>query len=280
MQHSTDTITTPDGLALFAQAWEPDSAPRGVVLLVHGIAEHGGRYRHVAAYLVERGYTVCVVDHRGHGQSGGERIFIRHFDQYVDDLRLYFERVRAAHPDAPLFLYGHSMGSIIALLFALRYQDDLTGLIVTGTALDLPIKLPPVMMRAAGWFGKVAPRAAVIPAIDLTGLSRDPQVGADYRADPLVTVGRLLLGWSLAMERAVREATARLPELRLPILALHGGDDPITLPGGAEIVRERAGSDDLTVKVYPGLRHEIHHEPERAQVWGDIAAWLDAHCSM
>lgn len=276
MQRTTQTITTPDGLALFSQAWLPDDAPRAVVLLVHGVGEHSDRYQHVAAHLVGRGYAVYAIDHRGHGRSDGDRAFIRDFQQYVDDLRLLFEQIRAEQPGAPVFIYGHSMGSIIALLFALRYQNELAGVITTGTALRLPINLPPVLAYPVMWLAKLAGRAPVIPPIELGGLSRDPQVIDAYTADPLVYSGRMRLGWSVALVRGASEVEQRLPELCLPIIALHGADDPITLPASADIVRERAGSDDLTVRVYPGLRHEIHHEPEQGQVLDEIAAWLDA----
>lgn len=277
MQHSTQTRTTPDGIALFTQAWQPESAPRADVLLAHGVGEHSDRFQHVAAHLVERGYAIFTLDHRGHGRSHGERASIQKFDAYVSDLRLVFEQMQAAHPDTSHFLYGHSMGAIIALAFALRYQSELAGLITTGTALRLPMSLPPILNRPAAWLARIAGNAALVPAIELAGLSRDPQVIAAYKADPMVYSGRMRIGWSVAMVEAVREVERRLPELRLPYLALHGADDPITLPAGVEVVRERAGSDDLTVRVYPGLRHEIHNEPEQAEVLNDIAAWLDAH---
>lgn len=277
MRHSTHTITAPDGLALFTQAWQPDAAPRALVLLVHGFGEHSDRYQHVAAHLVERGYAVFALDHRGHGRSGGERVSIRDFDEYVSDLRLVFEQMRAAHPDAPRFVYGHSMGSIIALAFALRHQSELSGLITSGTALRLPVGLPAILNRPAAWLARIAGGATLVPALELSGLSRDPQVIAAYEADPLVHHGRMRLDWSIAMARAVAEVEQRLPALRLPYLALHGADDPITLPAGADVVRERAGSDDVTVRMYPGLRHEVHNEPEQGQVLDDIVAWLDAH---
>lgn len=276
-QHLTGTITTADGLRLFTQAWLPPGAPRAVVLLAHGVGEHSSRYSHVAAYLAARGYALYALDHRGHGQSDGERVVIRRFDDYVDDLRVYFEQVRGQQPDRPVFLYGHSMGSIIALRFALRYQDALAGLIVTGTALRLPVNLPQPVLALAELLAEVAGSAPVAPSIELSGLSHDPQVAAAYAADPLIYHGRLRLKWSVEMLHASREVEARLPELRLPLLALHGADDPIALPAGAEIVRDRAGSGDLTVRQYPGLRHEIHNEPEQGQVLDDIAAWLDAH---
>lgn len=279
MQHSTETFTAQDELILFAQAWQPEHEPRAVVLLAHGVGEHSGRYQHVASALTARGYAVYTLDHRGHGRSAGQRVFIRRFDEYIDDLSAYFEQVRAQRPGAPLFVYGHSMGSIIALRFTLRHQSALAGLITTGTALRLPVSLPAPVIALARRLAPFAGQIPVITPIALDGLSRDPQVIADYTADPLVYLGRLRLGWSVEMFDAVQEVERRLPELKLPYLALHGADDPITLPEGAEIVRERAGSPDLTVRVYPGLRHEIHNEPEQAQVLNDIVSWLDAHVS-
>jgi len=275
--HTTGTLIAPDGLSLFTQAWQPEREPRAVVLLAHGVGEHSGRYQHLAVHLTRRGYAVHALDHRGHGHSAGQRVFIRRFDEYVNDLHAYFEQVRAQRPDAPLFIYGHSMGSIVALRFALRYQSALAGLITTGTALRLPVSLPAPVVALARRLAPFAGRVPVIAPIALDGLSRDPQVIADYQADPLVYWGRMRLGWSVELLDAAQEVERRLPELALPYLALHGADDPITLPEGAQIVRERAGSPDLTVRVYPGLRHEIHNEPEQAQVLDDIAAWLDAH---
>lgn len=277
MQHSTQTLTAPDGVALFAQAWQPETPPRGVILLAHGVGEHSDRYQHVAAHLVARGYAVYTLDHRGHGRSGGERVAIRRLDEYASDLRLVFDQMKTVHPDAPRFVYGHSMGSIVALLFALRHQSELDGIIITGTALRLPISLPSALYRPAAWLARIVGSATLIPAIDLAGLSRDPEVIAAYQADPMIHSGRMRLDWSIAMATAAQEVERRLPELRLPLLALHGSNDTITMPAGADVVRQRAGSDDLTVRVYPGLRHEIHNEPEQAQVLDDIAAWLDAH---
>jgi len=277
VQHTTGTLTAPDGLTLFTQAWQPERVPRAVVLLAHGVGEHSGRYQRLAAHLAQHRYAVHALDHRGHGRSAGRRAFIRRFDEYVNDLHVCFEQVRTQHPDAPLFVYGHSMGSIVALRFALRCQSALAGLITTGTALRLPVSLPAPIVALARRLAPFAGRVPVVAPIALDGLSRDPQVIAAYQTDPLVYWGRMRLGWSVELLNAAQEVERRLPELTLPYLALHGADDPITLPEGAEIVRERAGSPDLTVRVYPGLRHEIHNEPEQAQVRDDITAWLDAH---
>ncbi len=276
MKHQTGSFTGLENTPIFTQAWLPDGAPRAVVLLVHGYAEHSGRYAHVGAALSARGYAVYALDHRGHGQSGGERVQVRDFDEYVADLHTYYERVTAEQPGVPVFVYGHSMGSLIALLFALRYQDHLAGLITTGTALKpaaTNAALAGVVHLLARWW----PASQIVPALAAGGISRDPEVVRRYDADPLVPRTRLKLGWTAAFTHAAHRCQAGLPALRLPYLALHGGADPITLPEGAALVRAASGSPDTTVKVYDGLRHEIHNEPEQDQVFADVLAWLDAH---
>lgn len=273
MQHETGSFDGLDGVTIFTQRWVPDDEPpRAVVMIAHGVGEHGGRYAHVAAHLTAHGYAVCALDHRGHGRSGGPRVVVADFDVYVADLRTYFERIRADFPDLPVVLYGHSMGSLISLLFAFRCQDDLAALITTGTALRLPLSNPVLaaLIKAA---------SAVIPSVrlislDVTAISRDPAVVERYRDDPLVYHGALPVSILAAFARAVARCTAQLPALRLPYLALHGGADTLTRPAGAEMVRARSGSPDTTVTIYDGLFHEVHNEPEQGQVLDDITTWL------
>jgi alpha-beta hydrolase superfamily lysophospholipase len=277
MRHETGTFTGLDGVEIFTQGWLPDEGtPRAVVLIAHGYAEHSGRYVHVAAYLVERGYAVHALDHRGHGRSGGARAQVHDFSEFVTDLRTCFEHVRARHPDLPIFLYGHSMGSLIALLFALRWQDELAGLITSGTALRLGgVKawLVPAVKLLSQW----RPSWSPIPPLQAAGISRDLTVVEQYVHDPLVYRGPMRLGMAAALLRASRICAERLGELRLPYLALHGGADPLTLPEGAALIRARSGSADTTVHVFEGLYHEVHNEPEREQVLTCLVDWLDAH---
>ncbi len=277
MQHETGTFAGLGGVPIFTQSWTPaEGMARAAVLIAHGYAEHSGRYAHVAAHLVEHGYAVYALDHRGHGRSGGARAQVRDFDEYVSDLRTCFDRVCARHPDLPIFLYGHSMGSLISLLFALRWQDELAGLITTGTALRLGgvrAWLVPAVKLLSGW----RPGWSPIPALEAAGISRDPAVIERYVHDPLVYRGPMRLGLAAALLRASRTCAERLGELRLPYLALHGGADPLTLPEGAELVRVRSGSPDTTVHIFEGLYHEVHNEPEREQVLACIVEWLDAH---
>ncbi len=277
MQHETGTFEGLGGVEIFTQSWLPDASPaRAAVIIAHGYAEHSGRYGHVAAYLVERQYAVYALDHRGHGRSGGARAQVRDFSEFVTDLRTYFDQIRARQPDLPVFLYGHSMGSLICLLFALRWQDELTGLITTGTALRLGgVKawLEPMVKLLSQW----RPSWSPIPPLQAAGISRDLTVIEHYIHDPLVYRGPMRLGMAAAFLRASRICAERLGELRLPYLALHGGADPLTLPEGAALIRARSGSADTTVHVFEGLYHEVHNEPEREQVLTRVVEWLDAH---
>ncbi len=275
MKHETGSFVGLDGQVIFTQHWLPGKSPRGIVVVAHGIAEHSGRYEHVAGWLVDHGYAVYALDHRGHGQSEGERVMVGAFEDYVADLRTYFEQIRAAQPGLPVFLYGHSMGSLISLLFAARYQDDLAGLITTGTALVLPganralVALVDVLDRAI-------PGVRLIP-FDANSVSRDPAVVAAYVNDPLVDRRRFKVHMIAELTGGSLKARHVLKSLHLPYLVLHGSADPSCLPEGVQIIRETCTAPDLTVKVYDGLFHEIHNEPEQAQVLGDIVQWLDAH---
>jgi alpha-beta hydrolase superfamily lysophospholipase len=275
MQHSTGTFTGLHNTPIFTQSWLPDKPPRAVVLIAHGLSEHSGRYAHVARCFVEHGYAVYALDHRGHGQSGGARLAVERFEDYVDDLATYFEAVRAAQPGLPVFLYGHSMGSLISLLFASRYQDDLAGLITSGTALR-PTGTNGATIPVLKGLGRLASHMPLIP-LDPRGVSRDPAVVQRYRDDPLIHHGWIPLGLVAQLQRAAEDCARGLPSLRVPYLVLHGSQDPICLPAGVEIIREQCGAPDTTIKVYQGLRHEVQNEPEQDQVLGDMVEWLEAH---
>jgi acylglycerol lipase len=275
MQHSTGNFTNAHGDTIFTQAWLPDSPPRALILLAHGYAEHSERYTHVAAYLTDHGYAVYSLDHKGHGKSGGMPAMVKSIHEYVDDLTPYFERIRAENPGLPVFAYGHSMGSQISLLFALEHQDQLAGLITTGTVLKLPgaNRITTPLLKN---LSRVFPTLPLV-ALAAEGISTDPDVVRCYRADPLVYHKRTRLAMAVALQTAADDIIRRMPDLRLPYLALHGSRDPIALPSGISYIRERSGAPDTTIKVYEGLYHEIHNEREQQQVFGDIVAWLDAH---
>ncbi|GAC70900.1 alpha/beta hydrolase [Gordonia soli] len=250
---------------------EPQGSPRGVVIVAHGLGEHGGRYGHVADRLVGAGYRVAIPDHLGHGRSGGKRLRVNGFDDFTGDL----EQVRAAVvvDGTPTFLLGHSMGGAIALDYALDHQDVLDGLVLSAAAVVPGDDLSAAAIRFAKIAGKIAPGLPTT-AVNAASISRDPDVVAAYDADPLVSRGRIPAGLGAAMLNAMAGFPDRLPSLRIPTLVLHGSADLLTDPRGSELVARLAASDDLTHTVYDGLYHEIFNEPEKETVLDELVEWL------
>lgn len=261
---------------LFQQSWLPDGAAKAALILVHGFGEHSGRYEHVARYFTERGFAVYAIDHEGHGKSDGTPGHVERFSVYFDGVTRIVERARAEQGDIPLFLVGHSMGGLIAAAYLMDHQDEFAGCVLSGPALASDAA-PPSWLRAINrLLSALLPKLGMIK-LDATGVSRDPDVVERYLADPLVFKGKLtarLLDELLGQADAV---LAHAGEIRLPILLLHGEADQLTAPSGSIALHETVASDDKTLKIYPGLFHEIFNEPEKEQVLADMYAWLDQH---
>ena len=269
------TLQTADGYQLHTVHWLPDSEPKAVVVLVHGISEHSGRYSHVAQHLNQHGYAVHSYDHVGHGQSEGLRVYFDDLQQPVRHLAQFINHVRDDHPDTKLFLYGHSMGSLISLLYTLEHQDQLAGLILSGIPLNLDEKVPEFLIRLNALLDKAIPR---LPLTPFSGevVSRDPAQVTKYVRDPLVYTGPVRVRMSHFHLNQSRYARTRLDQLSLPLLILHGGSDSICPYSGSHSVYAGSKSKDKTVRVFGALYHEIHNEPEQAEVLAAITEWLDA----
>ncbi|MBD0020876.1 alpha/beta fold hydrolase [Gordonia pseudamarae] len=252
----------------------PDGESRGVVLIAHGLAEHGRRYGHVVRAMVAAGFTVAVPDHLGHGRSDGKRLRISNFADYTDDIDTVLDAVRI--DGLPTFLLGHSMGGCIALDYALDHQDRLDGLVLSGAAVVPGSDLSPILVRLAPVLGRLVPWLPST-ALDAESISRDPKVVADYDNDPLVVRGKVPAGLGGALMTTMQSFPGRLPSLRIPLLVMHGGDDALTEPEGSRMVDRLAGSTDKTLIIYDGLFHEIFNEPERETVIGTTVDWLTAH---
>lgn len=268
-------LTSADGTALHATWWEPaHRSPKAVVGHVHGLGEHSGRHFHVAERLVDAGYAVAMIDLRGHGRSGGYRGHTPLRGAFDDvDALLRDARERAA--GVPVFLYGHSLGGLIVLTYALRRSPDLAGVIASSPALLTPVLEQRLKVTAAKVLGSAVPWLAMPSGLDVTGLSRDAAVIEAYQADPFVHDKA-----SLALAKDAAEqgewTMAHAAQFHWPLLMFHGSDDPITYARGTEdFARQVEG--DVTVHIYPGLRHETHNEPEQDQVLGAVVDWLDAH---
>ncbi|GAB4323689.1 MAG: alpha/beta hydrolase [Dehalococcoidia bacterium] len=272
--HEELLIAPPAGPRLFEQSWLPDGAAKASVAVVHGLGEHSGRYAPLADELTRHGYAVHALDLRGHGRSEGERAYVTSFGAYLDDLQRFLARVR--RPGEPLFVLGHSMGGTIVTLAAIARGIEAEGIVLSGPALPdgrQPSWLQRSVIRV---LARVAPRTPLM-RLDANLISRDPEVVERYLVDPLVYHGRLRAGFIAAFMRALARIGRDMERFDLPLLILHGSEDRLASPEGSRMLRSRAGSDDVTFKLYRGLYHEVLNEPERARVLKDVIEWLDAH---
>jgi alpha-beta hydrolase superfamily lysophospholipase len=251
----------------FFRVWPAQGGPKAAVALVHGLAEHSGRYEHVAARLTDAGYSVVAADLRGHGRSAGWPGEVSGLEDWVADAEALLDRSRGVAGDhAPVFLMGHSLGALIAAAHISRAGGDgLAGLVLSGLA---------VLAGAALLESMGDPEGQGIPS---TALSRDEAVQRAYDDDPLVFADRVPPEATAAALEAAIEVYQAAPAITLPVLVFHGSEDGIADPDGAKEFFDHLGSADRTWRRYDGLRHETMNEPERDRVLDDLIAWLDAH---
>lgn len=306
MRSDTFLLETSDQTPVYVHHWSPDSPPKAVVQIAHGMAEHSARYERFAQALTDAGYEVYAGDHRGHGQTAGPQdvgyFADEHgFDTVVDDMHALTLRIKDDHPDLPVFLFGHSMGSFLSRSYVTRYGSELAGLVLSGTGGSAGL-LGKAGRGIAGAQARIKGRrhpsglmntltfgqynAQFKPArTDFDWLSRDPAEVDKYVADPkcgeLFTVGfyaDLLHG--LERVNDVKEVSSTPADL--PILLVSGSKDPV---GGkdAKGVREVAarlrtvGVREVTTTIYPEARHELLNETNRDEVTADLIEWFDAH---
>ncbi|CAM3099274.1 alpha/beta hydrolase [Skermania piniformis] len=257
------------------RAWLPDTPAKAVVVLVHGVAEHSGRYGHVAQTLTDAGYAVYAHDHHGHGRSAGKPANIESLDGLADDLGEMTAVARSEQPGLALFLIAHSMGALTTLYYLTRDPAPLAGVVLSAPPLEVPV-VNPMLRAASGVLTRVTPNLGVLK-LDSSMISRDPAVVRDYDTDPLNFRGKLPVRTGAEILRITELVGERLPRIDVPMLVLHGTADRLADISGAELVATKIGSTDFTFTRYPGLYHEVFNEPERAQVLNDTVSWLDAH---
>ena len=243
----------------------PNPDARVVVILVHGYGEHLGRYEHVAQYLVERGAVVAGPDHVGHGQSGGERVVVTDYDLVVADLHAVVERMKERHPGLPVVMVAHSMGGMIGARYAQLHGDELAGLVLSA----------PVLGTWTAATDMLALEEIPDDPLDVSTLSRDPSVGEIYNADELVWHGPFKRPTLEALGASLQTINAGPKLGALPTLWLHGENDQLV-----PLIETRAGIEtlefsDLDEVIYPGARHEVLNETNKAEVLGATADHID-----
>ena len=264
-----------NGLDMYARGWTPQGEPKAVIMLVHGLGEHVARYDHVASALTEKGYALLGFDLCGHGKSGGPRGHTPSYDALMDDITDFFKQIEERYPGPPRFLYGHSLGGNLVLNYALRCKPDLRGVIATGPWLKLAIDPPASQVTLGRLMNGIAPGFTQHSKLNTNGLSHDKLVVSEYENDPLVH-DKISARLFVEIYETGLWALEHAAEFPLPLLLMHGAADPITSAKASQEFAEKAG-DKVTLKVWDGLYHEIHNEPEQGQVFAYMLDWLGNH---
>jgi len=267
-----------DGTEFLVRGWEPNARPKALVALVHGLGEHAGRYEHVAQALTDAGYALVGFDLRGHGKSGGIRGHFPSLDIVMQDIKGFFVFLTERYPDIPHFLYGHSLGGLLVLSYALKNPRGLRGVIASSAGLRSPIHEQKAKLILAKVLGSLLPTVLLPSELEVAAISRDQNVIDVYNKDPLVH-DRISLAFGKTGLSATDYVWNHAGEFSPPLLLMHGTSDRITYSHGSENFAKLAAKKnaDVTLKLWDGLYHELHNEPEQQQVLRFMIDWLDKH---
>ncbi len=273
MEHVEKPISLAGGKSIYTQEWKPDHA-KAAVVLVHGLGEHSGRYQHVAGAFNRAGYALLAADLPGHGQTGGPRGHIPSYEVALDLISCMLDEARSRYPGLPVFLYGHSMGGNLVLYYGLQRQPNLAGMICTSPGLGVTEPVPGWKVLLGRILYNMLPAFQMDNGLDVNNLSHDPRVIEKYKNDPLVhgkVSARLGLDVIGNGEYIVAHAAEFPP---IPLLLMQGSQDHIVNPPATERFAKRTGAL-LTYKVWDGLYHELHNEPQQGEVIAYMIGWLD-----
>ncbi|HZI03515.1 MAG TPA: alpha/beta hydrolase [Archangium sp.] len=279
---SGGTVMTPyrvqgaNNTCIQAFEWKEERTPaRGAVVVIHGVRDHASRYSALAEALTQRGLAVYAQDHRGHGYSGGDRQRFDSMGELVSDVNLAVEEAKQRNPGVPIFLYGHSMGGLVATHYALEHGGQLRGVVLSGAALKLQPSVTGGQKTAVRIFGAVLPGLPAQP-IDDSEFVREPAAQKELAEDPLIDHANLPARTASAVLKAIENLETRMEEVKVPLLILHGLADKATNVEGSRELAARAGTSDKTLRLYEGVYHDLMHEPERDAIISDVTSWMTA----
>jgi len=275
--YSEGTYSGKGNARIAYKGWEADK-PKGILVIIHGIGEHSGRYNRIVDALGGKRISVFALDLRGHGKSQGDKGHIDSFLDYIFDLKIFMNMIREAHSDLPVIMLGHSLGGAIACRYSLTYQNDLKGIVLSSPALSIHTGTSVITRAAAPVLSVFTPKMEIQTGIDPKLLTHDEQEMALYSADPLIhniitprLYSEILKNGNYCSERAA--------DIRIPLLVTHGGSDKIVPSKESESLFEHSLSDDKQLLIIPDLFHEIMNETprERAKVLSVISGWIASH---
>lgn len=276
MKHHEGTFHAYQNTELFYQTWQSDGASRGTLIIVHGFGEHSGRYPNLVSGLVPLGYSIYAFDLRGHGRSPGQRCHIDNWNEYREDLRCFLQLVRAAEPNKPVILYGHSLGVIIVLDYIERASAGLNGIILSGPPFESSRDVSAYKIILARLLSGIVPSFSLPVALDVTALSRNPGVVRAYQTDPLVQ-GMASVRWGTEYMNAIEYTEAHAADVKLPILIICGESDRLGSPSHSRIFYENVTFPDKELQLYMGYYHELHNDVGWERVVQDVSEWIARH---
>ena len=274
-RHDEGFFNAKDNLRLFWESDLPDK-PRAHLGIVHGYADHSGRYRKFIDSLVADNFAVHAFDYRGHGQADGRRGYCEKFSDFVDDLETFWMRVRSAAGPKKSFLFAHSHGGLMAIHYQMRKPPELAGLVLSAPYLKLALKPPPLKVVAARAIGKIVPWLPVKNDIRPELLTRDVEAQRAVERDHLYNRS-VTPRWFNEANAAQLQALTMAPQIRLPVLVICGAADGIASTETTREFFQRIGSADKQYKEYPGMRHEVANEIGKESVWKDVSGWISKH---
>lgn len=261
---------------IFYQSWIPDGDIKAILLIVHGLAEHSGRYENVVRHFTPKGYAIYAYDHPGHGRSNGERCFIERFDDFLQTLEAFSGQVKRGFSDTPVYVVGHSMGGAITASYLTTRQEDFSGAILSGPAVKISDNMPKITLLLGKILSALAPKSG-LTQLNAEGVCRDPNVVKAYENDPLVYRGKITARLAGELFSAIKQTNKNAHKITIPLLIVQGGEDILVPADGAITFSEIVGSTDKTIKIYDDLYHEVFNEPEHEQVLTDVENWLESH---
>ena len=270
--HGTGHLPQDD--SIFMQSWLPEQQPRAAIVLVHGLAEHSGRYTEFAEVFTAAGYAVHACDLPGHGHSDGRRCHIWSFDDFISVVEQLTNSVQERHPGLPIVLVGHSMGGLIAAASLIGFQQKFAAAVLSAPAIRAHEQPRAIEIVIARVLSRIVPTLGVMQ-LDSNGVSRDPETVRRYDNDPLVFRGKVTASLAAELFRGMGEVQEKASAISLPLLLMHGDADVMTAPGGSQLLHDTVSSEQRKFILYPGLYHEIFNEPEGRSVMSDACDWLN-----
>lgn len=265
-------IFNQEGISFHIREWLPECPSSGLVFLLHGLSDHGGRFKYVGENLANQGFIFYAPDLRGNGQSEGKRGHFNSYGQILDDIDFIFRSAIEKHPGSPCFIYGQSMGGNLAINYCMSRQPSILGVISSSPWLRL-VKSPSAIIRFVGLaVGKLLPSLSLSNGLDADDLTHDPVISKAYKTDPLIH-GRITLNTFDLINSSGEWIFNNTDKLKIPLLLMHGNADRIT---SFDASRQLSLSNisNCTFLPWEGMFHELHNEPDKDLVLKAITDWI------